>query len=311
MFEYVGQMCGHQDWVTALSCPESSDCVKVVSGSRDKTLATWSENDVKTDDSRDPFKVNQRLEGHTNFVEDVAVTTNGDYALSASSDGTARLWDLQSGATSANFQGHEKDVLSVALSYDNRVVVTGSRDNKLKIWNVVGQCKFTTDEDSHTDWVTCVRFCPGNRGGHFVSGSWDQTVKVWNQGECLHTLRGHTGHVTCVAISPDGSLVTSAGHDGVVKLWDLGAGAHLLDLRCDEMISALAFSPRRYWVCAATETSIRVWDMETKTIIAELGPESNDSERPKCVSLTWSPDGVHLFGGYTDGIIRVWVIKTV
>lgn len=52
--------------------------------------------------------------------------------------------------------GHSKDVLSVAFSSDNRQIVSASRDRSIKLWNTLGECKFTIIEDGHTEWVSCV-----------------------------------------------------------------------------------------------------------------------------------------------------------
>lgn len=43
--------------------------------------------------------------------------------------------------------GHAKDVLSVAFSADNRQIVSGSRDKTIKLWNTLGECKYTIQED--------------------------------------------------------------------------------------------------------------------------------------------------------------------
>jgi len=64
----------------------------------------------------------RRLTGHSHFVEDVVISSDGQFALSGSWDGTLRLWDLNTGATTRRFLGHTKDVLSVAFSADNRQV---------------------------------------------------------------------------------------------------------------------------------------------------------------------------------------------
>lgn len=48
-----------------------------------------------------------------------------------------------SGQTTRQFVSHEKDVLSVAFSADNRQIVSGSRDKKIKLWNTLAQCKHT------------------------------------------------------------------------------------------------------------------------------------------------------------------------
>jgi guanine nucleotide-binding protein subunit beta-2-like 1 protein len=62
------------------------------------------------------------LKGHSHFVQDVVISSDGQFALSGSWDGTLRLWDITTGSTTRRFVGHSKDVLSVAFSVDNRQV---------------------------------------------------------------------------------------------------------------------------------------------------------------------------------------------
>jgi guanine nucleotide-binding protein subunit beta-2-like 1 protein len=65
------------------------------------------------------------LRGHSHFVSDVVISSDGAFALSASWDSELRLWDISTGKTTRRFVGHEKDVLSVAFSVDNRQIVSG------------------------------------------------------------------------------------------------------------------------------------------------------------------------------------------
>jgi guanine nucleotide-binding protein subunit beta-2-like 1 protein len=58
-------------------------------------------------------------------LQDVVISSDGQFALSGSWDGTLRLWDLNTGNTTRRFVGHAKDVLSVAFSVDNRQVRAG------------------------------------------------------------------------------------------------------------------------------------------------------------------------------------------
>jgi guanine nucleotide-binding protein subunit beta-2-like 1 protein len=97
-------------------------------------------------------------------------------------------------------------------------------------------------------------------------------------------------------------------------LWDLNESKHLYSLTAGDEIHSLVFSPNRYWLCAATATSIIIFDLEKKSKVDELKPEFLDqgkkSREPECVSLAWSADGQTLFAGYTDNKIRAWGVMS-
>jgi guanine nucleotide-binding protein subunit beta-2-like 1 protein len=305
-----GTLEGHGNWVTALATSmEVPDML--LSASRDKSLILWN---LTRDDEK--FGVaKRRLKGHSHYVQDVAISSDGQFALSGSWDGTLRLWDLNSGTTTRSFTDHSKDVLSVAFSADNRQIVSGSRDKSIKLWNTLGQCKFTITDEGHKEWVSCVRFSPNLAAPLIVSAGWDKMVKVWNLTNCrLRTnLIGHTGYVNTVTVSPDGSLCASGGKDGTAMLWDLNEGRHLSSLDAGDIIHALVFSPIRYWLCAATASAIKIWDLESKVCVDELKPEIKQSKKAvpiQCISLAWSADGTTLFAGYTDNVIRVWGVQS-
>ncbi|KAI3443306.1 uncharacterized protein J3R85_000237 [Psidium guajava] len=316
-----GTMRAHTDMVTAIAIPiDNSDMI--VTSSRDKSIILWR----LTKEDKVYGVPRRRLTGHSHFVQDVVLSSDGQFALSGSWDGELRLWDLASGVSARRFVGHTKDVLSVAFSIDNRQIVSASRDRTIKLWNTLGECKYTIQEgEAHSDWVSCVRFSPNNLQPTIVSASWDRTVKVWNLTNCKlrNTLHGHSGYVNTVAVSPDGSLCASGGKDGVILLWDLAEGKKLYSLEAGAIIHSLCFSPNRYWLCAATESSIKIWDLESKSIVEDLrvdlkseadltdettGAMSTNKKVIFCTSLNWSFDGSTLFSGYNDGVIRVWGI---
>ncbi|KAK4395728.1 Guanine nucleotide-binding protein subunit beta-like protein [Sesamum angolense] len=319
-----GTLRAHTDWVTAIATPiDNSDMI--VTSSRDKSIILWA----LTKEERSYGVARRRLTGHGHFVQDVVLSSDGQFALSGSWDGELRLWDLQTGVTARRFVGHTKDVISVAFSVDNRQIVSASRDKSIKLWNTLGECKYTIqDQDAHSDWVSCVRFSPNTVQPTIVSGSWDKTVKVWNLANCKlrSTLAGHSGYVNTVAVSPDGSLCASGGKDGVILLWDLAEGKRLYSLDAGSIIHALCFSPNRYWLCAATEASIKIWDLESKSVVVDLkvdlkqesdlakdGTDQTAAVKTKviyCTCLNWSADGSTLFSGYTDGVVRVWEMKS-
>jgi len=225
-----------------------------------------------------------------------------------------RLWDINTGNTTRRFIGHTKDVLSVAFSADNRQIVSGSRDKTIKLWNTLGECKYTIEENGHTEWVSCVQFSPNTQNPIIVSCGWDKMVKVWNLTNCKlkANLEGHTGYLNTVTVSPDGSLCASGGRDGTARLWDLNESKHLYSLDAGATINALTFSPNRYWLCAATDNAIKIWDLENKNIVANITKDTFGAEfgaktlSPNVTSLAWSHDGSSLYAGYNDGIVRIF-----
>lgn len=313
---YRNTLYGHSNWVTSIATtPEDPDLL--LSSSRDKSVLVWT-----LTGGEDGGFARRALRGHSHFVSDVVISSDGQFALSGSWDGTLRLWEINSGKTTRRFVGHSKDVLSVAFSVDNRQIVSGSRDKTIKLWNTLGECKYTIAEhgpggegEGHTEWVSCVRFSPSQSVPLIVSCGWDRLVKVWTLAQCKlrNDLVGHTGYLNTVCVSPDGSLCASGGKDGTANLWDLNEGKQLYSLDAGEIIHALVFSPNRYWLCAATGPSIKIWDLEGKVVVDELRQEvissSSKAEPPQCICLAWSSDGQTLFAGYTDNLIRVWQVS--
>ena len=77
----------------------------------------------------------------------------------------------------------------------------------------------------HTDWVMSVAF--SQDGKRIVSGSSDNTIRVWNAdtGEVISApFEGHTDWVTSVAFSQDGKRIVSGSKDKTIRVWDADTG---------------------------------------------------------------------------------------
>lgn len=312
-----GVLRGHGGWVTSISTPPAhvQNQNWILSGSRDKSLIIWNLTRESDQNYGVPYK---SLKGHSHFISDITISSDGHFALSSSWDSTLRLWDLNFGTSTRRFVGHTKDVLSCSFSSDNRQIVSGGRDKTVRIWNTLGENKWTIEDQGHTEWVSSVRCTPSTNSslgvGMCVSGGWDKKVKVWSLSNCKlkYDLSGHSGYVNTVTVSPDGSLCASGGKDGIAKLWELNEGKPLYDLNAGVTINQMVFSPTRYWLCAATETGgIKIWDVEKKRLVTELNHNTHSTlkKRPQPLCLAWSADGSTLFSGYSDGNIRVWEVR--
>ncbi|XP_075659116.1 small ribosomal subunit protein RACK1-like [Castanea sativa] len=132
-------------------CTDNSDII--VTASHDKTISL--RNLTKEDKTYSVPR--RRLKGHSHFVEDVVLSSNDQFALFGSWDGELRLWDLQADVSVRCFVSHTKGVLSITFSIDNRQIVSTSRGRTIKLWNNLGECKFTiSDLKAHQDWVSCM-----------------------------------------------------------------------------------------------------------------------------------------------------------
>jgi len=92
---HKGELKGHGGWVTAIATTgEQPDMI--ITASRDKSLIVWHLERGK--DGLEKYgHAKKRLTGHSHFVQDVAISVDGMFALSGSWDSTLRLWDLNSG----------------------------------------------------------------------------------------------------------------------------------------------------------------------------------------------------------------------
>lgn len=150
-------------------------------------------------------------------------------------------------------------------------------------------------DDGFSPRVSCVRFSPNAMNPVIVSCGWDKVVKVssvpfdypsffarahtrfarqvWELSKCkLKTNHfGHTGYINTISVSPDGSLAASGGKDGITMLWDLNDGKHLYSLEAGDVVNALVFSPNRYWLCAATASCVKIFDLESKYVSCRGG----------------------------------------
>ena len=76
------------------------------------------------------------FEGHSDWVNSVAFSPDGRYALSGSDDETLKLWEITTGREIRTFERHSDGVTSVAFSPDGRYALSGNGDATLKLWEV-------------------------------------------------------------------------------------------------------------------------------------------------------------------------------
>jgi len=158
----------------------------------------------------------------------------------------------------------------------------------------------------HTDFVNAVAVTPD--GKRIISGSSDNTVKVWdlNTGAEVLTFTGHASPVNAVAVAvtPDGTRVISGSSDNTVRVWNLEEGTETLTFNGHSLpVVAVAVTPDGKKVVSAsiaTINSIKVWDLATGKEELTL---KGHGDLVRTVSI---PPENQIISASDDGTIKVW-----
>jgi WD40 repeat protein len=152
-----------------------------------------------------------------------------------------------------------------------------------------------------------VAFSPD--GTRIVTGSGDQTAKVWDAraGTPQLELKGHTSGVLSVAFSPDGRRIVTGSEDQTAKVWDARTGTRQLELKGHTgQVLSVAFSPDGTRIVTSSwDQTAKVWDARTGTPLLDLKGRTFG-----VVSVAFSPDGARIVTGNGEQTAKVWDART-
>ena len=217
-----------------------------------------------------------------------------------------QLWDVTTNHLLRAFytKGFLMDVEAMTFSSDGSLLVTGSFDGTIYLWNVA-YGKIVKTLKLHSKSVNSISESPNSPS--YVSGSDDGSVILWDavSGQIIHSLEGHTDSVKSVAFSPDGSMIASGSMDNSVILWDAATGQQLYRIRSDDdYVSSIAFSPDGKILAFADPVVIRLWNIEKKEIVATL-----EGHHQPVTGLVFTPDGKKIISGSDDITVRIWDLQ--
>lgn len=284
-----------------------------------------------------------QLRGHGGPVRALAISSDGQTAISGSFDSTAIRWSLSRNAAEQVLRFHADAVNAVVLLRDGRAATAGA-DGRIAVWTF-GKAQPDVVLDGHTAPVAALAVSPD--GAALASASWDQTVRLWPlAGGAPRVLDGHTQNVNGVAFAPDGRTLVSVSYDQSVRIWPLsaqaaptvvvmpsplnavavandgeiaaggadgklyfltGAGAAAGEVAAGPRpVISIAVSPDGALVAAASVGgSVAVIDRKTRALAHTLvGPGL------PVWSVAFLPDGRTLLTGGADNIIRRWNVVT-
>ncbi|MDX2098977.1 MAG: NB-ARC domain-containing protein [Leptolyngbyaceae cyanobacterium bins.59] len=296
-----------------LSIAFSPEGQRLISGSHDQTIRVWDISPHLRGTLNlkgDCLKV---LQEHTNRVLCVKFCTDGQRLLSASQDGTIRVWDSKTGDCLQVIKSSINWMLALDLSQDGQTLATGSDGKSVQLWNLeTGHCIRTLPYESQ---VWSVAFTPD--GKSLATASDDQTIRLWDvaTGKCYQTLQEHTGSVWLVSFSADGQMMVSASDDRTIKLWDRATGRCLRTLKSyKNWMLSVAFSPDGQGLVSSGEDSlIRVWDVTTGECRQVLSGHTDMVSTVAFVPVREFATAQHqpiVASGSDDQTIKLWDLKT-
>jgi WD40 repeat protein len=260
----------------------SPNTLRIATAGRDGSTVVWSEFGKRLhafpgqDDSN---------------VYDVDFSHTSRLLVVASSDGTARVFNVRTGQRESVMPLHGNQVRRARFGANEDSVVTASRDRTARTWKVdTGGPRAVFA--GHTEPVTAAVFIPGDR---VATASEDGTVRTWVaqlqpplrpagstpaprpgldpratvtgsvvtlriHGRVV-TLEGHRDDVLSVEVSRDGSRVVTASKDSDARIWDARTGElrFVLSGHFGTVFDA-SFSPNGRWVVTGGPTTAGLWD---------------------------------------------------
>ncbi|KAF5368320.1 hypothetical protein D9758_002172 [Tetrapyrgos nigripes] len=273
---------GHTDIVLCLD--KGSDGRFLVSGSKDRSARIWAPISSHKQISDWGYHCIGVCEGHAESVGAIAMSRNNLTSLELSNEDPSPFFMFTGTPTTKSvdsdepvrckslvtLKAHDKDINSLDVAPNNRLLVSGSQDRTAKVYqiefssgkSVSGSLKLLGTCKGHKRGVWTVRF--GREERVLATGSGDKTVKLWNLDDftCVKTFEGHTNSVLRVDFLNAGMQLVSSASDGLVKLWNVRDEECIATMdNHEDKVWALAVSTdERTIVSGAADSVVTFWE---------------------------------------------------
>jgi cytochrome c len=242
-----------------------------------------------------------QLRGHGGPVRALAISSDGQTAISGSFDSTAIRWSLTRNAAEQVLRFHADAVNAVVLLRDGRAVTAGA-DGRIAIWTS-GSAEPDAVLEGHTAPIAALAVSPD--GATLASASWDHTVRLWPLASGVpRVLEGHTQNVNGLAFAPDGRTLVSVSYDQSVRIWPLSDSSAATVIAMPSPLNAVAVGSDGEIVTGGADGKLHFL-----TGAGAAAGEVAAGPRP-VISIAISPDGALVAAASIGGSVAVINRKT-
>jgi len=249
------------------------------------------------------------MDGHRRDVTSLAISSDGKYLVSGSTDETIKIWDFKSGVlirTIKNFSIEgwkhwtKKQVISVGISKDSKYIFSTGRDSCVKVWDFKsGEHIRTIGDINHPIWL--IEVSPDEK--HIICGA-EKTIEVWDyiSGNLIRTINA-SEYGNSILISPDGKYIISSSRGNSIKVWDFESEEliHRLSGYC--LYPVDISSDGKYIVSGSDSKRIYIWDLNNGERLIKIPTNGKEIS-----SIKLSPDNNYIICGLKNRTIQIWDI---
>ncbi|HEX2876150.1 MAG TPA: caspase family protein [Polyangiaceae bacterium] len=246
--------------------------------------------------------------GHLGQIEALALASDGRNLVTASSDGSLKVWDVETSAMLRTFQT-KSPVRSVRLMPDGRRALAGYQSGDIVLWDLAtGEQVFTLSGDKSS--VDALAIAPDGVRAYSGSSMAGSQLAVWDLAERrqVQSIEAHPYGIHTLALSADGRYLASGGgtRDGRVKIRDTQSFKVLKKLGNEPLsVEALAFSPDGKTLAVGVDKAITLWDVASGSARQKL-----TGHRDFVLDVAFSADGLQLISAAFDHRVRLWNTST-
>ena len=238
---------------------------------------------------------------HAQEAQEVAVSSDGKFVVSAAEDASVRVIDPATAKVTLELKGQTGAVRSLMLSADNAQILTASADGSLRIWKSADGTDLGTVTGTEVP-VLAAALHP--KGLVAATASQDGLIRLWQLPLVApRVLNNQKQPLTAVALSPNGQILATASADNSIVLWNVANNQPLRPLAGHTgAVTSLAWrGDSAALVSGSADKSARLWtvaDGKQVTLLDQHGAEIR--------SVAITPAGDQVFTGGTDNLIKQW-----